>query len=211
MQVHPSGKLLYCQVDKVWNIFQYIKNSSNPAIYVALSFCFCCFSQCIFGSWTKCIVCPAKIVKGWWYKTPYEYTKVDLETRDRIFWFNTVWINPESSLFLGHRAHLGAGVGAAFPSCHTLFRLRPGSWCGVRSSLPGRADGHLRLPVPGKHADPVGHALSPGPREQLCGSLSATFPPGGAVWPPQSQYQTVPSLEEGQKDQGGRRGCCLNC
>lgn len=65
--------------------------------------------------------------------------------------------------------------------------------------------------MPGQHTDPVGHALSSGPREQLRWPLPAGLPPGGAVRPPQSEHQTVPSLEEGQEDQGPGRGGCLNC
>lgn len=118
--------------------------------------------------------------------------------------------NNVNHLRLGHRADLGSGAGAAFPTCHALFWLHSGSWRGVRPPLPGRADGHLWLPVPGKHTDPVGHALSSGPREQLCGAFSAALSPGAAVWPSQSEYQTVPSLEEGQGYEGPGRGCCLN-
>lgn len=116
----------------------------------------------------------------------------------------------KSCVYLGYRVDLGSGCWAAFPPRHTLLRLHPGSWCRVRSSVFGGADGHLWVPVPGEHTDPVGHALPPGPREQLCWSLPAALPYGAAVWPPQSENQTVPSLEEGWEDQGPMKGCCMN-
>lgn len=101
---------------------------------------------------------------------------------------------------LGHRANLGSRREAAFPTSHAQFWLHPGSRRGVFPPIPPGADGHVWLPVPGQHADPLGNAFPLGPRKQLRRSLQSAIPPGGAVRPPEPQHQTVPSLEEGQED-----------